>query len=254
MERLSFAIVGSGNVAGHLSRGLAAKGHIPLQVISRNPVTGGELARDLDVLWTSIPADLDPKADLVLICVPDGQISPVAAALPATDALVVHTSGSTPLAVLQSFFPLCGVLYPVQSFSRSREINLSQVPFCTEASNDAATEQLTRLALELSNHVTPLSSAQRFLVHLAAVLANNFTNQLYSQAAQLLHSQGLSFDLLRPLILETALKVQHNSPADMQTGPALRGDQETMNKHLVLLQTNPELQKIYEALSALIGK
>jgi predicted short-subunit dehydrogenase-like oxidoreductase (DUF2520 family) len=141
------------------------------------------------------------------------------------------------------------VFYPLQTFSRNKEVNFREVPLCIEGANASLTKQIKELAQTVTNNVYDVDSTQRRILHLAAVFACNFPNYLYNIAQRLLAEHQLDFEMLKPLITETADKVQQQLPADVQTGPAVRNDTSTMNKHLEMLHNQPILQQIYELLS-----
>jgi predicted short-subunit dehydrogenase-like oxidoreductase (DUF2520 family) len=169
-----------------------------------------------------------------------------------TSALVAHTSGATPLAVLQPYFAHSAVFYPLQTFSKNREVDFSKVPICLETAQKEDYPKLEQLARRLSDQVFALDFEKRQTLHLAAVFVNNFVNHLYTIGAGLLAENDLPFALLRPLIEETAAKIQDHAPATMQTGPAVRGDQVTLERHLTLLSNHPDLQQLYQFFSTAI--
>ena len=245
--------IGSGNVATHMAAAFKAKGHELVQVWSRTDEHGRELADSVGAKSIANFKEIDPDADLYLIAVKDDAIPSVVSELSGLSGLVVHTSGATAIDELSSLTKY-GVLYPLQTFSKHKAIDFSGVPLCIEARDFACLEELHAIADELSELVYEVNSEQRKILHLAAVFACNFVNHLYDMAAQVLQPQDLNFELLRPLIMETALKVQHDLPANVQTGPAIRGDEQTMKKHLQLLDQFPHMQHIYQTLSNSIKK
>jgi len=192
---------------------------------------------------------IDPETDLFVIAVKDDAIEPIAAELAKYNKLIVHTSGATSLQSLQKYTQKVGVFYPLQTFSKTKELNFNTVPLCIEGADEKITSTLNELAYTITQNVYRVNSDQRKTLHLAAVFACNFPNYLYHVSQQLLVEKQLPFDLLRPLILETAEKVQENLPASAQTGPAVRNDEKTMTSHLEQLQENPDLQAIYKLLS-----
>ncbi|PST81765.1 DUF2520 domain-containing protein [Pedobacter yulinensis] len=250
---MKIVIAGSGNVATQLGRALLGAGFPVAQVWSPTYANAAELAARLGAAAVAEAGGLDRDADLYVLAVKDDAIPAVAAGLAGVPGMVVHTSGTTPMHVL-SKLPAHGVFYPLQTFSRFREIDFSDVPLCLEAGSTAVLEGLRTLAGRLSSRVYEVSSAQRRSLHVAAVFANNFSNHLFSIAAGVLNDSNLPFDLLRPLIRETAAKVQDGMPAEMQTGPAIRGDQQTIDRHLGMLQYKPEWARLYLDLSESIKK
>jgi predicted short-subunit dehydrogenase-like oxidoreductase (DUF2520 family) len=247
--------IGSGNVATHLALALKASGAELLQVYSFTMANAQALAMVLNSQATDDLQQLHRDADLYVISVKDDVITPVLQQLKGLKGMVVHTAGAVDLSVFRDLnLPHYGVLYPLQTFSKDRAIDFSTVPLCLEAGTDSDLQHLLVLAAKLSNRVYEVNSENRKLLHLAAVFACNFSNHLYHLGAGLLQQKGLAFDLLKPLIAETASKVQTAMPIDVQTGPAIRGDEATMKRHLDLLADQPMLQDIYETLSNSIKK
>lgn len=246
---MRIALIGSGNVATQLGRALKAAGEEIIQVWSRSMEHASALATELEVPAVSSYSAITPKADLYIISVNDDAISSVASQLPVRDKILVHTSGSTGMEILKGCSPQIGVLYPLQTFTKTKTVDFTRVPLAIEGNDPAVLEVLGTLGSKISQNVIPMDSAQRRALHVAAVFACNFTNHLYALASGLMQKNGLDFGLLRPLIRETADKVQTFLPLEVQTGPAVRGDQQTINKHLALLQDSPELQELYRRLS-----
>lgn len=243
-------IIGSGNVAHHLGLGLFKAGHRILQVYSRNLNPAKELAKRLKARATDNLHTLQTTADLYLICVSDKAIEEVALQIDFEPELIAHTSGSISLSAL-SRFKNHGVFYPLQTFSKAREVPLNNVPFCIEANTPENKTRLSMLAGTLSGKIYELDSEQRKQCHLAAVFANNFVNHLYVLAQQLLKEKNIPFDILKPLILETAQKVQQLAPGEAQTGPALRNDIQVIEAHIEQLKSD-KLEKLYRFVTASI--
>ncbi len=190
------------------------------------------------------------KIDLYLLAISDKAISVVAEKLPA-DSFVVHTAGGVPLnRICQK---RAGVLYPIQTFSEGRYINFSEVPIGLESKKAQDLPLLKKIAKGLGSKSFIMNSKQREQLHLAAVLVNNFTNYFFTEAALICKENNLPFELLKPLIKETAIKLDVLSPQNAQTGPAIRKDQETITKHLKSIQ-NPKLHEIYKVLTSAIQK
>ncbi|TSJ39483.1 DUF2520 domain-containing protein [Mucilaginibacter corticis] len=246
---MRITIIGSGNVATHLAAAFKNAGHRIVQVYSRNMQHAALLAYHVKAEPLDDLIQIDPETDIFVIAVKDDAIGIMAEQLEPHQKLMVHTSGATDLYALLAFADNVGVFYPLQTFSKTREVNFRNVPICIEAADKNIAKELRELAQTVSNSVYDIDSKQRRILHLAAVFANNFPNYLYTMAQQILTQQGLDIDLIRPLILETAEKVQTGLPAAMQTGPAIRHDQNTMDNHLQLLQDNPDLQQLYTLLS-----
>lgn len=250
---MKVTFIGSGNVATHMAVALKAAGAHIDQIWSRNIEHAAALANVVGARPVSELSEVDTDADLLVIAVKDDVIAEVCGTLKGFRALVVHTSGATGLHVLSSFENY-GVLYPLQTFSKNRPIDFTKVPLFIEANTPQVLNELKVIASRLSPLVYEVTSDQRNTLHLSAVFACNFVNHLYALGNQVLQDNGLDFEMLRPLILETAEKVQHDLPMNVQTGPAVRDDQQTILKHLELLEGKPHLQEIYQSLSKSIKK
>lgn len=246
---MNVVLLGSGNVATHMGKALKLAGHSIVQVWSRTFENAQLLASVLNAAAVAEISDITPQAEIYIISVSDDAISKVAASIPFHNRLIIHTSGSVDIQVLHRFSAHFGVLYPLQTFSKSREVDFSIIPIAVEGSSAEAENILKEVSSQLSSKVYFLNSEKRRVLHLAAVFASNFTNHLYALAGSLLSEHHLDFDMIRPLITEAAGKVQDNSPKSMQTGPAVRHDKNTMAKHLEMLEGHPELYKLYQLLS-----
>lgn len=248
-------IVGSGRIAWHLGKRLKAKGLQVAQVLSRTAENAEALGEALHAPWSADWTDVLPDADWLLIAVRDDAIEPVARALAplVPDALATHTSGATPGAVLQPHFSRFGVFYPLQSFSFERTPVWSKIPFCVDAQSEEDVLFLKKNAKIIGNLVYRVNDEQRSTLHVAAVFANNFANHCFSIAEKLLDEKDLPFEMLHPLMEETLAKALADSPARMQTGPALRGDLDTVQRHLLLLREHPEWQGLYKKLTTSIN-
>lgn len=246
---MRITIIGSGNAATHLATAFKNAGHAIVQVYSRDMQKASLLAYHVKAQAIDALNQINPGTDLFVIAIKDDAIEPIAAELAKYNKLIVHTSGATGLKILQKYTQNAGVFYPLQTFSKTRELNFNTVPLCIEGADEKIASTLNELAYTVSQNVYRVNSEQRKTLHLAAVFACNFPNYLYHVSQQLLAEKQLPFDLLRPLILETAEKVQEYLPASVQTGPAVRNDEKTMASHLEQLQQNPDLQEIYRRLS-----
>lgn len=257
MEEQKIILVGAGNVGYHLGRRLHEKDFAIAQVFSRTIEHAENLAKAVQAPYVTKFEDVDRDGNLYIISVSDSAIAPVArqlARLELDNPLVVHTSGATPATALMPYFDRFGVFYPLQTFSRARKVDFESIPICVHAVDENDTEQLLGLARRLSSKVYALDDEQRATLHVAAVFVNNFSNYLFQVGEDILREAGLPFDLLRPLILETAKKVQEQSPGVMQTGPAVRGDEETIQRHLEYLHRFPEYRELYQLLSRRIAE
>jgi predicted short-subunit dehydrogenase-like oxidoreductase (DUF2520 family) len=254
MKELSVSVIGSGNVAAFLLRNLTACGIQIERVISRNQVRGEALAAENKCLWSSDFNDLGSNEAIIISAVKDSAAQEVWQKCPFSNRLVLHTAGSLPLSALTPFARNCGVLYPLQSISSARHLSSRQVPFLIEADTAENLERVRRLACHLSDSVTVADSTVRGKLHLAAVFANNFSNLCFRIAWELAEKEGLDPKVLLPLIEESCAKLQVLSPAQAQTGPAVRWDENVMQQHLELLAGTPETAEFYRLASAEIHK
>jgi len=251
---MKIVIIGAGNVASHLAKALYAAQLQIVQVWSFHHENAVTLADQVDARAIKNLTDLDFQADVCLIAVKDDAIGGIANELAGFKGLIAHTSGAVNLNVFAAGFENYGVFYPLQTFSKSKKVSFSNIPICLEANSDVALQLLKNIGHKLSNTVTAVDSEKRKVLHLAAVFACNFTNHLYALAEEILAANAIDFDMIRPLISETASKVQEALPLEVQTGPAIRNDEVTLSKHIELLQKQPQLLEIYKTLSESIKK
>jgi predicted short-subunit dehydrogenase-like oxidoreductase (DUF2520 family) len=249
---MNIAIVGAGNVAWHLAQTLQKAGHAITAVYSRSKAHSEELTKLLPDAVATQSLDLSAiVADVVLIAIPDAALPGIAQQIKVKpETIVAHTSGSQPLTVLSTIAGAnYGVFYPLQTFSKHATIDMKQVPFLIESNTEATITRLEQLAQSISQKVERVDSDKRKQLHLAAVFACNFTNHLLGISQELLHHAALPTDLLQPLIQETIKKAGIHNPYSVQTGPAVRNDQNVIDEHLRLLQQQPQLQAIYQLLT-----
>lgn len=239
-------LIGAGNLATQLALALQENGIQVKQVYSRTAESAKELAGKLNCAYTNDLSKLFPEADLYVIAVKDSAIQKILENLSLDEnRIIVHTAGSVPMQILDGFTKNFGVFYPLQTFSKSRKVDFSAVPICIEANHPSTLMRLQEFAGRLSNSVHQINSDERKTLHLAAVFTNNFVNHFYAIGAEILQDKKLNFDLLKPLIRETAEKIETLHPADAQTGPAKRNDQAIISAQLKMLHDRPEFQKIY---------
>ncbi|MGL2963405.1 Rossmann-like and DUF2520 domain-containing protein [Flavobacterium sp. RSB2_4_14] len=242
---IQVSIIGSGNVAQHLIKAFSQTTEIGLvQVFSRKP----------ELLTSLVPNDkiisnynLLKAVDLLIIAVTDNAIAGVSDQIPFENQLVVHTSGSVSMDALNSKNHQ-GVFYPLQTFSVSKEVDFNIIPICLEATTEKDYQILETIAKSISEVVYHINSEQRKALHVAAVFVSNFVNYLYQIGNEICHENDLPFDILKPLITETANKIKTLSPAQAQTGPAKRNDTQTINAHLSFLK-NDNQKEIYKLLT-----
>tara|TARA_R110002051_G_scaffold127873_7_gene201535 strand:- start:368 stop:1132 length:765 start_codon:yes stop_codon:yes gene_type:complete len=247
---ISITIIGTGNIATHLFDAFMMYDNLKvIQVVGRSKNSLCYFSSKID---TCLISEKIKKAEIYIIAVSDDSIPEVSNYLQGYDALVVHTSGSVPIINL-SKNKKKGVFYPLQSFTKGKKVNFKTIPICIEATNKNDYELLKNIAETISDAVYKISSEQRKHLHLAAVFANNFTNYMYTVANDICEENKISFEILKPLIAETVLKIEKISPFEAQTGPARRNDIETMQRHLEQLTTK-EKKNIYKLLSEAIQK
>ncbi len=251
---MRIVLVGAGNLATNLGCALKEAGEELVGVYSHTECSASLLGNRLGVPYTTDLSKLPDDACLYIVSLKDSVLTEVLPKLVKgrENALFVHTAGSVPLAVWKDLVPRGGVLYPMQTFSKERIVCFKEIPCFVEASNKDDEARLCALASKLSHRVTVLDSDKRKYLHLAAVFACNFTNEMYGITAQILGEQGIPFDVMYPLIDETVSKVHLMSPLQAQTGPAVRYDRNVMSRHLALLQGNSEWQDLYERISKCI--
>ena len=250
---MKITLIGSGNVATQLGIAFKNSGHTITGVVSRNPVTGKVLAKKLNCIYSTLLSKEAANCDVVIIAVKDSEIKNVVHFLPVTKATIVHTSGSIAMNIFNPHVKKHGVFYPLQTLKKHKQ-NFNKVPVCLEANNKASEKLLLTLAQSISNTIYFLNTEQRLKIHLAAVFANNFTNHMYAIAEQFAIKNDLPYELLKPLIIQTAANAIESSPTKNQTGPAVRNDNVTIEKHLQLLKNDTDLKDLYQLITASIFK
>ena len=249
-------LIGAGHVATHLGMALQQAGWEIAQVYSRTEASASALGNRLEVPFVTSIEEVCTDADIYLVMVKDAALPELIPALVKgrEEALLVHTAGSMPMDVWKGHVHRYGVLYPMQTFSKERKVDFASVSFFVEANGEADLALLKTMAGALSPKVYEATSAQRTSLHMAAVFACNFANHMYTLSARLLEKNGLPFDAMLPLIDETARKVHELHPKAAQTGPAVRGDENVMGKHLEMLADEPGIREIYKIISDSIQK
>lgn len=230
---MRIVLIGRGRLASNLQRALLKADH---EVASIN-------SRTLE--------DMPSEADAYILAVKDSALKEVAAAAAKGRETQVffHTAGSIPMTLFQGMAHHYGVIYPMQTFSKERLVDFAEIPTFVEASDEKAMAVARQLTESITHHVYELSSDDRQYLHLAAVFACNFVNHCYAMAAEILEQHGMSFDIMLPLIDETARKVHQLHPLDAQTGPAVRYDENVIRHHVQLLHDHPFMKDLYERLS-----
>ncbi|MDP4271154.1 MAG: DUF2520 domain-containing protein [Bacteroidota bacterium] len=245
---MRIVLIGAGNLATRLGIALHEKGCTIAQVYSRTEQSAQALAEKVGATFTCKISDIVNDADLYVFSVKDDALPELLRQMHKNEALWVHTAGSVPMEIFSLHTENFGVFYPLQTFSKQKEVDFSAIPIYIEANQPQHLEHLKKLAARLSSQVIEASSEQRKALHVAAVFACNFTNHMYAIAATLLEEKGLHFDQLIPLINETAVKINTLHPRDAQTGPAVRFDKQVIGRHLEMLE-DERLKTIYSLLS-----
>ena len=249
----NIVIIGSGNVATHLATAFIEKGLTVIQVFSRTLNNARILGERINAPYTNILSEINKTADLYIIAISDSAVSEIVSVLDVCNNFIVHTSGSLEMDVLKKF-PNHGVFYPLQTFSKNEPVYFNNIPILIEANNLNNTETLSQLADIITMKVLIIDSLKRKNIHLAAVFANNFTNYMYTIAQKIVTHSDVSFDLLKPLIKETALKINDEPPSVVQTGPGVRNDKAIIDMQLNLLNDFPDYKEIYSLLTKNIIK
>lgn len=250
--KFKIAMIGAGNVAWHLAPALESAGHQLLEVYSRSRNGAEQIASRL--YSAEIKNDLDfsdSKADLFIISVTDGAIESIADEIILPEkSMLVHTSGAMSLDVLKySSATYSGVLYPLQSFTKGKDLDLAEVPFLIESDDQEVIKRLKQLVKSMKATSFSIKSKDRLAIHVAAVFASNFSNHMLRIAEEIMQRQGLDYDMLKPLVIESLSKSLEIGAKKAQTGPAIREDYETLEEHHQFLNYNEEVAEIYRLIS-----
>ncbi|MDR1880038.1 MAG: DUF2520 domain-containing protein [Tannerellaceae bacterium] len=245
---MKIVFIGAGNLATGISLGMQRAGMGIGQVYSRTRESAESLAKKLNCRWTTDPAEIVPDADLYVFSVKDSALEEVISGVKPNDGLWVHTSGSMPMQLFERYARRYGVFYPLQTFTKERRIQPDGIPIFLEAALEEDMKLLKEIAIALSGKAFALDSEKRKRLHLAAVFACNFTNHMYYLAGKILGEQDIPYEVLLPLITETAAKIGELSPAEAQTGPAIRLDSEVMDNHTAMM-ADPAMRAIYMLIS-----
>ncbi|MGZ2370552.1 Rossmann-like and DUF2520 domain-containing protein [Ancylomarina sp. YFZ004] len=245
----NIVFIGAGNLATHLALALKQANYNILQVYSRTQLSADTLAKQVDADSCCDYAEVRRDADLYIFALSDKALPNALEALQLKNKFLAHTAGSLPMSVFENYTSTFGVFYPLQTFSKARQVDFSKIPLCIEAISTDLESELVLMGNKISNSVQLLSSNQRKQLHLAAVFTCNFTNHMYQIGQELLQEEGMDFDLLKPLILETAEKVQEMPAKAAQTGPAVRFDEDVIKAHEESLNMHPDFQNLYRFVS-----
>ncbi len=244
---MNIVVIGAGNVATHLAEALKNAGENIVQVFSRTELSAKTLADKLRTAYTTDISNIERNSDVYIYALKDDALAEIIEQMPTKNGIHLHTAGSVPMSIFAQKKTHFGVLYPLQTFTKSKKVDFANIPLFIEASDDKTEKTLHDLAQKISKKVYCANSTERGRLHLAAVFACNFVNHLFAIADELLGD--VPFSELLPLITETVAKAQTMPPKDAQTGPAHRGDTATMEKHLQLLASNKAWQTIYRNIS-----
>lgn len=250
------SFIGAGNLATNLAKAFYNKGFVIDQIFSKTTESAQSLAGEVEALSTTNLEDVILTSDLYIIALKDDVLPQLLSRIIANkeNALFVHTAGSVPMNIFEGHSNRYGVFYPMQTFTKERVVDFSTIPLFIEANNPSDKKTLMDIASIISSKVYEANSEQRKKLHLAAVFSCNFVNHLYALSAEILEEYGLPFDSMLSLIDETTQKIHHLHPKDAQTGPAVRNDQDVMNRHLSMLAPHPDVQEVYRLLSKNIVK
>lgn len=248
---MKVTLIGAGNLATQLGKSLKKAGVIISQVYSRTEDSARTLGELLEAEWLTDIKVLRDEADIYIFSVKDSVLCELISEVckGRGDKLFLHTAGSMPMSCFEGKALHYGVFYPMQTFSKSKDVDFERIPVFIEGNSIETEDVIRSLANKLSQRVIRLSSADRKYLHLAAVWACNFTNYCYTVASDILGEHGIPFDVMLPLINETTEKIQKISPKEVQTGPAVRGDRNVMSKQLELMNGKEDLQELYQMLS-----
>lgn len=246
---MKIAILGSGNVAYHLAKMFKEK-NIPIsQIFGRNEKDLQEISDQFEIPFSTTEL---ADAELYFIAVNDDAVAAISKNIKNQNSLVAHTSGSLPKEILEGNYRKAS-FYPLQTFSKSKMLQYSEIPFFVEAENEADSQILENLALKISEKVMKSDYEKRKYIHLTAVFACNFVNHLFARAKEISDSQQIPFHYFLPLIKETTLKIEKIEPKLAQTGPAIRNDEKILQLHEALI-TEEEHLKIYQVMNESIKK
>lgn len=250
---MDVVIIGAGNVAHCFSHLLKMNGHQIKQVISKTPEHAQQLAEKLNTVFTTDFADIDYNADVYLLAVSDDAITEVVDNIRLGKRLIAHTAGAIEMNALKKVSTNIGVLYPLQTL-RKEDFDRKKIPLLIEGNTSLVINRLKALGGAISEEIIEMNSEQRLKMHLAAIFCNNFPNHLTTLCKSYCAKENMEFDLLHPLLEETFDQMSKPLVEDQQTGPAKRGDIQTMQKHENLLEAYPEISALYQSLSQSIKK
>jgi predicted short-subunit dehydrogenase-like oxidoreductase (DUF2520 family) len=246
-------IIGSGNVATVMGKVLAEKGHVIAEVYSRDPIHAATLAKQLNANAVNDLKMLNRNADVYLVAVTDDVLAEVASQLSLPNKLVMHTAGSVSKEILKNVSDSYGVLWPMKMIRKPMN-TLEPVTIVVDGNTESATIKIEQFANIFSATITRADDIMRSKMHMLAAILSNFSNHLYHLAADYCEAEHIDLSVFYPIIEETALQIQENHPKDVQAGPAFRGDEQTIERHVQILAKYPQIRKVYETMTESIGK
>jgi predicted short-subunit dehydrogenase-like oxidoreductase (DUF2520 family) len=248
---MKIVLIGAGNLATHLGKALKTAGHDISQVYSKTMASATLLAETIGCRATDDLTSLDDNADAYIVSVKDSALTQVCATACKNrgKGVFMHTAGSMPMEVFKGLAPHYGVFYPMQTFSKAADVDFSVIPTFIEYNDAFAEQTIKALAASITRHTYPLSSADRKYLHLSAVWACNFVNHCYDISSKILSAHNIPFEVMLPLIKETARKVEQMPPHKAQTGPAVRYDENVIHGQVQLMDDSPTWQRLYELMS-----
>lgn len=250
---MNVVLIGSGNAATVIGRELLRHGHRVLQVCSKTRANATALAQELHAVTIDSVAEVDSSADLYILAVSDAALPVVAAELPKIEGLVLHVSGTVSVHILKCTGNRYGVLWPMKMLRKTMQ-QLGKITLFVDGNSEETVAEVMAIGKQLGSMVARADDETRMKMHLLAALVSNFTNHLYHLAADYCTTENIDFALFYPLIEETARQVQSAHPKELQAGPAFRGDETTLQRHLALLKEDENLQKVYNILTRSIRK
>jgi len=254
MTRLNISFAGAGRVAGALCREFYSAGHHIGLIVSETEKNGQKLAGECKSSWSD-KLIFPGNADILIVAVPDNRIEKVLAGIRCDErTLIVHTAGSIGIDVFPEKTKRKAVLYPLQTFTNGRKVNFRDLPFFIESPDKQSVAILEMLVDSIGGSVYHADTEKRRMIHLAAVFTCNFSNHMLTVGKELISETGFPFEVMKPLISETLSKAIDLGPENSQTGPAVRNDQNTIEKHLELLSFSPELKRIYSEMTRSISE
>ncbi|NDV59997.1 Rossmann-like and DUF2520 domain-containing protein [Bacteroides sp. 519] len=250
-QDIPVAVIGAGNLGYNLALTLHKHGFHVIQIYSRTEESAKPLALQVEAEWTTNSEKITNKAAIYFVALKDSVLEEIIPQLikERKSALWVHTAGSIPMDIWEPHCNRYGVFYPMQTFSKKREVSFNELSIFIEAFNKNDIEILRAIALSLTSKVYEIDSDRRKKLHLAAVYACNFVNHMYTLSSEVLKSVDIPFDAMLPLVDETARKVHELPPQEAQTGPAVRYDRNVIDSHLEMLNDTPDMQDIYRLIS-----